>query len=259
MFSKLDANNIPGCVSTDNWHNPEHCSGSIGIADDVVVYDRNKSEHDTHLNPLIQVASQAGLVFNSKKCEINVDSVNFLGTIYDSNGAHPDPDKIFAIRDLSSPLTVVQLQHLLVIVTYLSLFIQNLANQTASLRELLKKDTEYDLTESHEVAFRTWKSVICNDSVLAYFDPEADTTIQLDASGKGIGATLMQNKKHIMYASKCISDTHQRYACIEREILAVCYGCTRFYTFGYGKHFTIETDHRPLAMIHITGSLVTGD
>ena len=34
-------------------------------------------------------------------------------------------------------------------------------------------------------------------------------------------------------------------------MLALCYGCTRFHTFLYGKHFTIETDHRPLAMIHM--------
>ena len=119
----------------------EQCSGTIGISDDVVVYGRDKSEHDAHLNSLMQVASQEGLVFNSKKCEINVDSVKFFDTIYDSNGAHPDPDKISAIRDLPSPSTVVELQHILGIVTYLSPFIPNLANQTASLRELLKKDT----------------------------------------------------------------------------------------------------------------------
>ena len=67
----------------------------------------------------------------------------------------------------------------------------------------------------------------------------------------------MQNKKPIMYASKSLSDTEQRYACIEREMLAVCYGYTRFHTFVYGKHFTIETDHRPLAMIHMKNLTAT--
>ena len=56
----------------------EQCSGTIGIADDVVVYGRDKSVHDAHLNRLMQVASQEGLLFNGKKCEINVDSVKFL-------------------------------------------------------------------------------------------------------------------------------------------------------------------------------------
>ena len=34
-------------------------------------------------------------------------------------------------------------------------------------------------------------------------------------------------------------------------MLAVCYGCTRFHTYIYGKHLTAETDHRPLTMIHL--------
>ena len=39
----------------------EQCSGTIGITDDVV-YGRDISEHDAHLNRLVQVASQEGLV-----------------------------------------------------------------------------------------------------------------------------------------------------------------------------------------------------
>ena len=93
--------------------------------------------------------------------------------------------------------------------------------------------------------------MICNASSLAYFDPNTDTTIQVDASGKGLGVALFQHGKPIMYASKSLSDTEQRYACIEREMLAVCYGCTRFHTYIYGKHFTVETDHNPLTMIHL--------
>ena len=48
----------------------EQCPGTIGIADDVVVYGQNESEHDANLHCLMQVAVKEGLVFNSKKCEI---------------------------------------------------------------------------------------------------------------------------------------------------------------------------------------------
>jgi hypothetical protein len=41
----------------------------------------------------------------------------------------------------------------------------------------------------------------------------------------------------------------QRYANIERELLAAVFGCERFHTYVYGKHFTIESDHKPLEMI----------
>ena len=229
----------------------EQCPGTIGIADDVVVHGKNESEHDANLHRLMQVAVKEGLVFNSKKCDIRAEKIKFFGTIYDRNGAHPDPAKVKAINELPSPSTVSELQHVLGIVTYLSPFIQNLASHTSCLRELLKTDVEFKWTASHEAAFQTLKTVICNETSLAYFDPNADTTIQVDASGKGIGVAMFQHGKPIMYASKSLSDTEQRYACIEREMLAVCYGCTRFHTYIYGKRFTVETDHRPLTMIHL--------
>ena len=42
----------------------EQCPGTIGIADDVVVYGQNESEHDANLHRLMQVAVKEGLLFN---------------------------------------------------------------------------------------------------------------------------------------------------------------------------------------------------
>ena len=34
-------------------------------------------------------------------------------------------------------------------------------------------------------------------------------------------------------------------------MLAVVFGCERFHTYVYGKQFTIQSDHKPLEMIHM--------
>ena len=44
------------------------------------------------------VARQHGLVFNGDKCEVKKDSVTFFGTVYDADGAHPDPKKVDAVH-----------------------------------------------------------------------------------------------------------------------------------------------------------------
>ena len=59
----------------------------------------------------------------------------------------------------------------------------------------------------------------------------------------------MQGGKPIAYASKTLSDAETRYANIERELIAVVFGCERFHTYLYGKSFTVESDHKPLEMI----------
>ena len=91
--------------------------------------------------------------------------------------------------------------------------------------------------------------LICKKTTLTYFDQEKETTIQVDASGRGLGAVLTENGKLIAFASKSLTETEQRYANIERELLAVVFGCERFHTYMYGKHFTVESDHKPLEMI----------
>ena len=77
---------------------------------------------------------------------------------------------------------------------------------------------------------------------LAYFKPDADTVNQVDPSGRGMGTVLMQVGKPIAFASKSLSDCETRYPTIEREMLAVVFGCERFHTYVYGTRFTVESD-----------------
>ena len=70
--------------------------------------------------------------------------------------------------------------------------------------------------------------------------------IQVDAIMSGLGATLISDNKIVVFTSKRLTDTESRYANIERELLAVVFGCERFHTYLYGKEFQIESDHKPL-------------
>ena len=85
--------------------------------------------------------------------------------------------------------------------------------------------------------------------MLAYYDPNKPATIEVDASGVALGAVLLQEGRPVAYASKALTETEKRYANIEREMLAVVFGCERFHTYVYGRCFDIVSDHKPLEMI----------
>ena len=129
----------------------------------------------------------------------------------------------------------------------MSPFTKDLAHHATPLRELLKKDVDYRWTASHEQAFENVKERICSQETLAYYNPKEKTTVQVDASGLGLGATLIQNGKPI--ASKTLSPDEKRYANIEREMLAVVFGGERFHNYVYGTRLTIQSDHKPLEMM----------
>ena len=184
----------------------ERCPGTMDSADDVAVFGKDEKEHDANLHNLMKIAQQEGLVFNPDKCDIKKQKMRFFGLELSCQGVNPDPEKIAAMAP----------------------FAPNLSQHTAILRELLKNDADFQWTPSHEKAFKKIKRLICKEITLSYFDPRAETHVQVDASSHGLGAVLIQNGKPIAFASKSLSDCERRYANIEREMLAVVFGCERF-------------------------------
>ena len=52
------------------------------------------------------------------------------------------------------------------------------------------------------VAFLKTKEEISKNVTLPYFNPRSDTTLQTDASKKGLGAVILQDSKPVMFASR---------------------------------------------------------
>ena len=84
---------------------------------------RKDKEHDRRLHNLMCVAVNMDLIFNREKCDVKTTSVTFFGTVYDKDGAHPDPKKVEAIHKMPPPEEPQELQKFLGMTTYLSSFI----------------------------------------------------------------------------------------------------------------------------------------
>ena len=190
-------------------------------------------------------------VFNGEKCEVKKDSVTFFGTVYDANGAHPDPKKVDAIHRMPPPDNKLQLQHFLGMVIYLSPFIPSLSTHTAPLSELLKKDSEFMWNPTYKEAFNQIKKLVCTGTTLHYFDIWKPVTVQVDASKKGLEAALLQEGHPVAFASKALTPTEQQYVNIECEMLGCIFRAKWFHTYVFGCTLTIESDHKPLKQINL--------
>jgi hypothetical protein len=229
----------------------EGLPGVIAIHDDICVFGHTKAEHDRNLLGLMQRAIDTGLVFNSSKCSIAKSEIHFFGMKFTADGIQPDESKIQALIEMPAPENVQQLQSFLGGVNFFQSDIPHLSTQTAPLRALLKSNTEWDWNASTNAAFLRIKSLltVALKRTRHYFDVNKPVTVQADASKYGLGAALLQEGNLIDFASKSLTDAEQRYANIERELLAIVFACERFHTYIYGKEFIAETDHKPLEMI----------
>ena len=229
----------------------EGCQGVAGIADDIVVFGKTIEDHDRNMHGMLERCQGTGLKLNPEKCFVKQEKIRFYGVVCGKEGIQPDPDKVSALKQMSPPTSRQDLQTFLGLANYMSPFIPNLSALTAPLRELLKGNYQFHLSPAHQEAYEKVKDSVSNEVTLTYFDPRKEIILQVDASLKGLGATLIQDNKPVAFASKSLTDVETRYANIERELLAVVYGCEKFHTYLFGHRFTVHSDHKPLESIHL--------
>jgi len=125
-------------------------------------------------------------------------------------------------------------------------FIPRLSELNAPLRELKKKEA-WNWGKKENEALQAIKQALTSTPVLKYFDVSQPVTLSVDAAVKGLGAAVVQKGYVVAYASRALTTTEQKYAQIEKEMLAVVFGYTKFHKLIYGKDdVTIESDHKPL-------------
>ena len=254
--------------------------GVINIADDILIYGSTVEEHDRNLLALLDRALEVNMTLNPKKFKFKCTSVPFFGNILTDNGIRPDPTKVEAIKNWPIPKTVKDLQSFLGAVNFLGKFIQGLSSLRSSLQGLIKKDAEYIWTGTHTNAFNTIKEAICQETLLAYYDKDRPVFIEVDASGQGLGAVLLQGNiledelstspqtegrylsfrnrlKPIAFASKSLSDAETRYSNIERELLGVVWAVEHFHHYTFANKINIISDHKPLHPLFSGKSLVS--
>ena len=95
----------------------------------------------------------------------------------------------------------------------------------------------FELTESICIAFSRTKEEISKNVTLPYFNPRSATTLQTDASKKGLGAVILQDSRPVMFASWALTGAEKNYQNLERECLAMIWGMEKFHYFLYGKQF----------------------
>ena len=224
--------------------------GVTGIADDMVMYGKTDLEHDKHLINFLNICRKNTLTLNPDKMQFRLPQVSFFGHQWSAKGLSPDPKKIAAVRRMDLPGDVETMRSFLGLVNYLNRFSPCLAELSEPLREVCRQDTEFQLTKSVCVAFLKTKEEISQNVTLPYFNPRSDTTLQTDASKKGRGAVILQDSKPVMFASRALTGAEKNYQNLERECLATIWGMEKFHYFLYGKHFTLETDQKPLVSIY---------
>ena len=235
----------------------EGIPGAINIADNILVYgcgetvDDAAKDHDRALKAVFEMFRRNGLTINRKKCVFDASRTKFFGYIFSADGIAPDPDKVKALEEASAPTCKEDVRSFLGLAGFNSQFMPGYATTSEPLRNLTKKNVPFRWGKSEQDSFKSITKSISKTTMLSYFDTGKKTALFTDASPVGVNATLAQMDdsgrwKPVNIASRALNETERQYDQLEREAVAMHFGCKRFKIFLQGTSFVHFIDPEPL-------------
>ena len=178
----------------------EDLDGVEVIMDNVIIAGDETTHHE-RLMKFLERASKKGLKLNKQKCKIHKREVPYVGHLLNTEGLKIDPQKVKAIHEMPEPKTKEDVKRLLGFIQFLSRYLPKLSTVDAPLQELEKSAVLFHWDYPQMESFRKIKQLVSQAPVLQYYDVDKPVTIQCNASGKGLGAVLLQDNKPVCYAS----------------------------------------------------------
>ncbi|GAU47870.1 hypothetical protein TSUD_404410 [Trifolium subterraneum] len=216
--------------------------------DDILVYSRSEEDHKLHLKTILQILRTQKLYANRKKCSFGQKEVEYLGHLISGKGVSADPKKIEDMNKWPYPKELKGLRGFLGLIGYYRKFVKNYSKIAWPLTQLLKKDN-FIWGDEVQQAFDKLKQAMVTIPVLAMPNFNKEFVIETNASGKGIGAVLMQEGRPVAYMSQTLPDRAQGKSVYERELMAIVIAIQKWRPYLLGRHFKVHTDQKSLKFL----------
>ena len=222
--------------------------------DDVLIASRDHTAHKEHLQQVLSIFRQHGLVLNGEKCVLGVSEVTYLGHEVSADGIKPLADRVEAVQTFPRPNTVKQLQVYLGMINFYRRFIPGAARVLKPMTDALRgsKRSALDWTAEMEQSFSSSKQGLASAVQLAHPNPAAELVLAVDASDTHVGAVLQQRAgprglQPLGFFSCKLDRAQLKYSAYDREMLAAYLGIRHFRWMLEGRAFVLESDHKPLS------------
>ena len=232
--------------------------GITHFVDDILIATPTWAEHVETITALLARLRETGLTARPSKCMVGFNKLKFLGHMIEKNKIMPDETKVEKIKLAPQPTTKSGIRSLLGLTGYYQKFIPEYNSIAAPLTDLTRKNLPEKVTWSTEcqLAFDQLKTALTSKPILRLPDPTRPYVLKCDASGRAVGAALLQpDPEHdnmlfpVAYASRKLNATQMNYSTSELECWALVFGIEKFHVYLYGRHFILHTDHQPLTFL----------
>jgi len=104
--------------------------------DDILVHSANQRQHAQHLQQVFDHLSEANLTLRGSKCHIALSQVSYLGHVFSAAGMSPDPQKVSAVSNWTTPTTIEEVRNFIGFASYYRCCIQGFSDIAKPLHNL---------------------------------------------------------------------------------------------------------------------------
>ena len=128
--------------------------------------------------------------------------VKFSGRVVSGEGIVVDQSKVELVMSWEKPIIVMEIRSFLSLAGHYRRFIKGFSQLALSLTKLTRKNIPFVRTPKCEKNFLDLKYKLNSTLVLVLLDPKGAFEVYCDASGRGLGCVLMQNRNVVAYNSR---------------------------------------------------------
>ena len=256
----------------------QNCLGELNLTycliylDDVIVFSKMPKEHLQRMHVVFDHLREYGLKLKPSKCEVFKSEINYLAHHVSQKGVLSSKKNLESIAQCLPLDTYTKVKSFIGLVGHYRHFIKGFAKIAVPLHDLTSRDNKdkksehVDLSPEALEAFDHLKAACLQAPILAFPNFDKPFLLEMDASGRGLGAVLSQKQADgwyhpITYASCVMNETKQRYHSNKQEFLTLKWTVTEQfheYLSPYGKNrneFVVHTDNNPLTYIFSSANL----
>ena len=139
----------------------------VVFIDDILVYSKNKEEHEKHLHVVLQTLRKHQLFARLRKYEFLLDQIYFLGYVVSKDGISANLGKVEVVLSWKRPTTVAEVRSFLGMAGYYRCFIESFSKITLPLTRLTQKNVQFVWSKECQSSFEELKKKLVSTPVLA--------------------------------------------------------------------------------------------
>ena len=184
----------------------QNCLGELNLTfcliylDDVIVFYEMPEEHLQRMRVVFGHLQEHSLKLKPSKCNMFKSEINYLAHHVSQKGVLPSKKNLESIAQCLPPNTYTKVKSFVGLVDHYRCFIKDFAKIAAPLYNLTsgdnkdKKSEHVNLSPEALEAFDHLKAACLQAAILAFPDFSKPFLLETDASGRGLGAVLLQKQ-----------------------------------------------------------------